>query len=249
MTDALGWRHKFGVVAPSTNTIVQPDYDDMRPDGVTNHFSRALIPNLAVSDDQSFLAMIERIRDALEPALDGVLTCEPDSIILGVSGETFWDGKTGAAAMRERFAERALGRGVVMGSEACIAALERYPEVRRLAVITPYMPSGDAQVRGFFEDWGYEVVRLRGLKCGGPVVIAHVGADELGAAVDELDGEDVDAIVQCGTNLSMVKVAAEKERQLGKPVIAINTATYWYALRQNGIEDRLDGFGSLPRDH
>jgi maleate isomerase len=25
MTDVLGWRHKFGVIAPSTNTIVEPD--------------------------------------------------------------------------------------------------------------------------------------------------------------------------------------------------------------------------------
>ena len=249
MTDALGWRHKFGVVAPSTNTIVQPDYDDMRPGGVTNHFSRALIPNVTVTDDRSFLGMIELIRDALVPAIDSVLTCEPDSIILGVSGETFWDGKTGAAAMHERFAERAQGRKVAMGSEACIAALERYPDVTRLAVITPYMPLGDEQVRGFFQDWGYEVVRLKGLRCGGPVVIAHVTADELRDTIDELDGDDVDAIVQCGTNLSMVQVAAEKERELGKLVLAINTATYWYALRQNGIEDRFDRFGSLPRDH
>jgi maleate isomerase len=31
-------------------------------------------------------------------------------------------------------------------------------------------------------------------------------------------------------------------------VLAINTATYWWALRQNGIADRVDGFGALLRD-
>ena len=92
-------------------------------------------------------------------------------------------------------------------------------------------------------------MRLKGLKCGGPVVIAHVTASELSSTIDELNGNDVDAIVQCGTNFSMVQVAAEKERELGKLVLAINTATYWYALRENGIYDRFDGFGSLPRDH
>ena len=51
--------------------------------------------------------------------------------------------------------------------------------VTRIAAITPYMPPGDDQVRGFFDDYGYEVVRLKGLKCGGPVVIAHVSAAEL----------------------------------------------------------------------
>ena len=63
----------------------------------------------------------------------------------------------------------------------------------------------------------------------------------------ELDGNgrDVDAIVQVGTNLSMVRLAAAAEMWLGKPVIAINTATYWHALRACGIKDRIEGFGRL----
>ena len=38
---------------------------------------------------------------------------------------------------------------------------------------------------------------------------------------------------------------AAAETWLGKPVIAINTATYWHALRNNGIADQMDGFGRL----
>ena len=40
-------------------------------------------------------------------------------------------------------------------------------------------------------------------------------------------------------------VAADLERELGKPVIAINLATLWHALRVNGINDQVEGFGSL----
>ena len=36
---------------------------------------------------------------------------------------------------------------------------------------------------------------------------------------------------------------------IDKPVIAINTATYWWALRQAGIEDRVAGFGRLMMEH
>ena len=61
----------------------------------------------------------------------------------------------------------------------------------------------------------------------------------------DLDGDDVDAIVQVGTNLCMARLAGEAERWLGKPVIAINTATYWHALRANGINDKVQGFGRL----
>ena len=45
MTDSLGFRQKFAVIAPSTNTSVQPEFDAMRPRGVTNHFGRIHIPN------------------------------------------------------------------------------------------------------------------------------------------------------------------------------------------------------------
>jgi len=41
MADHLGYRKKMGTLGPSTNTIVQPDFDDLRPVGVTNHTTAA----------------------------------------------------------------------------------------------------------------------------------------------------------------------------------------------------------------
>jgi maleate isomerase len=70
--------------------------------------------------------------------------------------------------------------------------------------------------------------------------------DILRATIIDMNGPgDVDAIVQVGTNLSMIRLAAAAELFLGKPVIAINTATYWHALRANGIPDHKAGFGRL----
>ena len=36
---------------------------------------------------------------------------------------------------------------------------------------------------------------------------------------------------------------------LDKPVLAINTCIYWWSLRQNDIDDKIDGFGSLLLEH
>jgi len=47
----------------------------------------------------------------------------------------------------------------------------------------------------------------------------------------------------------MVGLAAAAELWLGKPVIAVNTATYWHALRANGIQDQIEGFGRLLAQH
>ena len=61
----------------------------------------------------------------------------------------------------------------------------------------------------------------------------------------QLDGDDVDALIQVGTNVDGMRFCAAAETWLGKPVIAINTATYWHALRTVGIADQIDDFGRL----
>jgi maleate isomerase len=137
---------------------------------------------------------------------------------------------------------------VATGAEACDRALKLYG-ARRIGVITPYQPVADANVHRFFTESGYEIDRIVGLRCPTAVAISRVEEDRLREAILELDKPDVDAIVQVGTNLSMVRLADEAERWLGKPVIAINAATWWMALRANGFEDKVYGAGGLLREH
>ncbi|MGB0752130.1 MAG: maleate cis-trans isomerase family protein [Gammaproteobacteria bacterium] len=248
MTDSLGYRRKFGVLAPSTNTSVQPEFDRMRPAGVTNHFSRIYIPDNPVNNDEDFNQLMIDIRAELMNAVDRLMTCKPDYVVMGMSAETFWDGLEGSVELQRRIEERA-GVKVAMGSDACQAALRRYGDIKRIAVVTPYMPIGDENVIKFFADCGIEVVNLIGLKCESPVAIAHVTEKELRDTIIAVDGQDVEAIVQVGTNLAMGRVAGIAEFWLDKPVLAINTATYWWALRQNGIKDKVEGWGSLLLEH
>jgi maleate isomerase len=247
MTDSLGHRAKFAVLIPSTNTSVQPEFDAMRPPGVTNHISRIVIPNIALNNDADFQRLIELIAAAQDAAVDAAMSCEPDRLVLGISAETFWDGLNASRKLKADLMART-GLPVSMGAEACDAALAVWG-ARRLAIVTPYMPVGDANVRRYFEESGYTVARIKGLKCASPVAIAHVQEDALRDAVRELDGDDIDAIVQVGTNLAMARLAASAAQWIERPVLAINTAIYWHALRQHGITDRIAGYGELLERH
>lgn len=247
MPDVLGYRALMGVLGPSTNTIVEPDYYAMAPPGVTLHYSRIYIPDGRLSNDAEFVALMEQIRAHLDEAIRQVCTAEPDYLIMGMSSETFWDGREGNARFT-RHVEELAGRRVATGAAACARALETLG-VRRLGVITPYQPVGDAQVRRYFEESGYDIVALHGLRCPSAVAIAQVDEATLRAAIEQVNRPAVEAIVQVGTNLSMVRLADRAERELGKPVIAINAATFWYALRDFGIADQFAGFGCLLRDH
>ena len=248
MTDSLGWRRKFGVIAPSTNTSVQPEFEDMRARGVTNHFSRVWIPDEPVESDEDFNKLMDNIRKEMDNAVNRILTCHPDYLVMGMSSETFWGGLKTSIELKARM-EKLSGLKVGMGSDACQAALRSYGDIKRIAVLTPYWPVGDENVLKFFDDCGFEVLRLKGLKCKSPVLIAHVSEDELAKSIMELNGDDVEAVVQVGTNLAMARLAGMAEKLLQKPVIAINTATYWFALRDNGITDSIEGFGSLLTDY
>ena len=248
MPDVLGWRRKFGVIAPSTNTVVQPDYDDMRPAGVTNHYSRIITPNSTALSNESFRAGIATISDNVKAAVESVMTCEPDYLVMGMSAITFFGGRKGADAFVRQI-EETTGVGISVGSHSSAAALETYGGIKRISILSPYWPVMNAEVVRYFGDMGFTVVRDTALQCTSWTGIAAVTPAQCRDALRQIDGDDVDALVQVGTNLSMVRLAAAAELWLGKPVIAINTATYWHALRANGIHDPIAGFGRLLEKH
>lgn len=243
MTDQLGYRARIGIVIPSTNTSCQPESEMLRPPGVTNHVARISIQERPLTSDQAFLEHVTSMRDGMRGALDQVMTCQPTHIIMAVAIEAFWGGVKAADALQVELAQRA-GVGVSMGSTALARAL-RLIGAKSIALLTPHHPRGDEQVRTYLEEAGFTVKRLIGMKCASPTLIAHTPPAQIIANLRQLDGADVDALVQTGTNLAAVRLCAAAEQWLGKPVLAINAVTYWDALRRNGLSDQQPGFGHM----
>ena len=244
MTDVLGWRGLFGVLGPSTNTVVQPEFDEMRPEGVTNHYSRILTPDANAVSNDTFMNATQVIAGNVIDAVDSVMTCSPSYLVMGMSAITFYGGVSGAREFERKIEEHS-ELPISIGSHATKAALDAYGDIENIAFLTPYFPAANEQVRKYFEESGFTIVKDECLKCPKWTAIAQVPPKCLWEAMNRLNSEDVDALVQVGTNLPMARLAAEFEIEFKKPVIAINTATYWHALRANGISDKIDGFGSL----
>lgn len=244
MTDVLGHRAVFGVIGPSTNTVVQPDMEAMRPPGITNQYARIFVTDPDALSDEDFLAGTTLIAHGTLDAVRSVMTCKPDYLVMGMSAVTFYGGIAGGEAFKRQI-EDVAGIGVSIGSESLVAALRAYGGVRRVGFVSPYFPVANAEVRRYLGECGFETVRDIPLLCRCWTDIAKVPEARLETILAELDGDDVDALIQVGTNLSMVGLAARTEARLGKPVIAINSATYWHALRTNGFDDEVPGHGRL----
>lgn len=238
-------RTRIGVVIPSTNTSVESDYNDLRPENVSFHTARIFI-NTQIGSDDKAQETLRQIREGSEKAVHDVCTCQPDHLIMGMSSETFVGGLEGSRELTKKM-EKMSGLNVSTGSGATNLALEKIG-AKRIAVLTPYQPSIDAQVERYFDDLGYDMVAMKSLRCPTATEIADVTGDEILDAIVELErmaGVEFDAFVQAGTNLSSWRVADEVEERTGKPLVAINAATVWQALDQLGLDPSLPGAGSV----
>ena len=242
----IGARGRIGVIIPSTNIGVEYDCQRILPPGITWHFARFFVSQPDLSSDNMFLAFIDAIRETIPHAMRDIMTCEPSYIMMGMSAETFWGGLEGNAEFEARLRD-IVGPdiGVTSGAAALTAALDAFG-AKTVAAITPYQSVGDLQVRRFLEESGYNVTKVVGLKCDTATSIAHTPPHEvIDTILRQLDGQEVDAIVQAGTNLSGIDIFPTLEKQLGKPVIPINVATIWHALRAQGVDDKIYGRGWL----
>lgn len=233
--DLLGHRGKIGIVVPSTNTVVQPEMEAMRPAGVTNHVGRMAIPNMALGSDADFERLMALLAAAEGAAVEGVMSCAPDHLVLGLSAETFWNGIDAARAAVDALRAQ-WGVGISAASEALVGLL-RARGIHRIAILTPYQPVGDARVRAFFKASGFDVAAIEGLRCTSPVATAMVTRAQLVAALRRLAGAQPAAIVQVGTNLPLAQLACEAPGWLGLPVLASNTVLYRHALEQLAPSD------------
>jgi maleate isomerase len=239
----LAPRLLMGVVVPATNVTTEAEMDDLRPRGVINATARIANPDRAVASDADAAAVRAAMVAGLMGALDTLAPAAPGHVAIGVMVENFvGGGGAGEALLAE--AEARIGCPVTAPTQASLAALSALG-VTRVALLTPFFPAGDQAARAFLEEAGITVPRLVGLRAPGPAAIGRVTRDALRAALRELDGPDVQAILQVGTNLPFAAVAREAEAELGKPVLATNPVTYWLALRRAGIADRIAGAGRL----
>ena len=103
MPDIAGFRAKLATIVPSTNTIVEADFNHLfRIPGVTFHTGRMYIERPSLDSNDAFAALLGQVDQAFETALRDVMTCEPDYLVMGMSAPTFWGGRDGNAAFLER---------------------------------------------------------------------------------------------------------------------------------------------------
>lgn len=232
MPDRFGPRGTFAIVIPLQNSNMQPEYEAMRPDGINNQIYRF---DISAHDKAS---------DAVLRAVPGCLLCWPDMIIGGTSLEMHAWSRGQQADFRAKFAGQAQGTAIALATDATEAAL-RTVGAKRIGVLAPMSAENSASAQAYYEAAGFEVPYTTSLRVKKSEEIITVTVDQINAGFEEIDHADVDTLLHVGGALGIVAMIEDLEARFGKPVVSVNAATYWYALRRHGITDPMPGFGQL----
>ena len=230
MADTLAPRALIGVMTPAMNTVVQPELEMLRPQGITNQMQRFRLGGEAISDD-----LIEEAQKLMD--------CNPAALCIGLTTDA---GPGGVEKLARRCAELedTVGIPVLNASAADHEAL-RTVGAKKVAVVTPFNAEIDAHVKANTEAAGFEVVAIKGTCAPSLPEICETPLDDIRAVFHEVSKSDCDAILQVGTALPVVAMIEELETELNKTIIACNAAVYWQTLRKIGIDDAVPGFGKL----
>lgn len=255
--DVRSFRRKFGLLIPATNTSMEHELWGLvfgnkgrgGLDGVGLHTANVLTPRPQLATEADLMEYKRQFVGGLAAAVDQVLLAEPQYLIMGMSLEHIIGGIDEIRATMAE-AEARSGLSWATWHDAAPAALRKFG-AKRIGLLTPFDKSGNANARRMFEELGFEVVTTVGFSCANALHIAHVPDWAKEKVLRELlatQEHRLDAVVQCGTNMSFADVSERLEPVLGIPLLGINVVTFWYALRENGFSTPLAGGGRLLRE-
>jgi maleate isomerase len=252
--DVRSFKCKFGLLIPATNTTMEHELWSLvckNPGlvGVGLHTANVVTPRPKFGTPEELLAYKQQFLSGLKAATEQVLLAQPQYLIMGMSLEHIIAGLEGIRAPIAEL-EALAGLSWATWHDAALAALTKFG-ARRIGLLTPFEKTGNQNATRMFEDLGFEVVSTAGFCCDHALHVAHVPDWAKEKAILELlatADNRLDAVVQCGTNMSMIQVSERLGPFLGIPIIGINAALLWYALRENGFADSIGGAGMLLRD-
>jgi len=226
-------RH-FGVLIPSTNTTVEVECR-LLPPAYQAHVGR-----LMSSGAGPFSPSRDEDIDHQSRLLG---TARVELVILAqTSASLFADGYDDMVTTR-----MTAGAGVpAITSAQAVGRAVRALGARRIAIVSPYSDAvGERAARYFEATHGLRTVAVEGFRATDAYAIGQLGPQHARDAFARVDGPEIEAFVVPGGNFPTMSSIAAWERELGKPVVTTNQASFWAMLRAFGSADRLPAFGRL----
>jgi maleate isomerase len=230
---------RIGLLVPSSNTTVEPEFYRALPRDVTLHTARLYLTRITPEAILNMVAEMETQARLLASADVGV-------IVLGATAPSFLKGLGYDRELIQKI-RSVTGRAATTTSTALIEAI-RHVGARRVVLGSAYDDKVNGIASAFLEASGVEVLAMKGLSLVDNLVVGRLSPDTAYDLAREIHRDDADAIVLSCTNWQTMEALERIERDLGKPVISTTQASIWAALRIIGYTRPIDGYGRLLRE-
>ena len=218
-------RRRVGLLVPSSNTVMEVDFQRHLPAGTTIHTGRMYL------EETTPEAEAEMLDVHTFPAARGVATARPHVIVFGC---------TSAGALRGNDYDAELCRRIgaetsteVVSVIASVRAAIRRRGGTRVGVFTPYVDALNRKIAASLEDDGLEVAAVFGMGITENFAIAEVPPEEItDRAAAALGSTAIDLAFLSCTNLRAADAAADLESRLGTPVVTSNLAALEETVRR-----------------
>lgn len=234
MPDRFGPRGVVAIMAPQQNSNMQPEYEALRPDGISNQIYRFDISGQ------------DRVPEAMVDVMPQAKGCWPDMVLCSNSVEMRLWSVDRQITYRHALKKALPDTPIVTAGDACVAAL-RTIGAKRIGLISPMSEEYSESARGFYRAHGFEVPETTWLQVKTSDKIIGVTIEDIEAAFEKVNTDEVDTILHVGGALGIADMIDGLEERLGKPVISSTATGYWYALRMMGIDDALTHGGQITR--
>ena len=230
---------RIGLLVPSSNTTVEPEFYRALPRGITLHTARLYLTRIA---PEAILGMVED----METQAKLLASADVDVIVLGATAPSFLNGLGYDRELIQKI-EAATGRKATTTSTALVEAM-RHVGAKRVVLGSAYDERVNGIAKAFLEASGFEVTGVKGLALVDNLVVGRLSADTAYDLALEVNRDDADAIVLACTNWQTMDAIERIERETGKPVISTTQASIWAALRAVGHSEAVEGYGRLLRE-
>jgi len=233
MRDIYGNKAKIGLIVPSVNSVMEPEFNAIKPDGISIYATRLLLTEGTV---KGLKKMSEGLVDAARLIADAgvdiiVYGCTSSSFIKGIG----WDQELISTI------ERITGISATTTSTSVIRVFKQL-EISKVAVVTPYPDEVNQLEKKFFKQHGIHVVRIKGLDIIKKEDMQSTTPDTVYKLACEIDNPEAEAIFISCTGIKTITIIRKLEKKLKKFAFSSNIATMWDALNILGIHSELITF-------
>ncbi|MBM3926156.1 MAG: hypothetical protein FJ320_09290 [SAR202 cluster bacterium] len=239
---------RIGVLIPSTNQVVEPDFAAMVPKGVTYHSER-LWNDVKTPPGGGDGTYLRSMNDDIERAVRYLASANLDIIAYGCTSGTYHAGTVEYDHKVTKQIHGLCGLPAVTAVAASVEAM-KHVKARKLSVIGPY---GNYllqnKLKPLLESQGFEVIQAQGETAMQQRTHDSIIGDQepayIASYVAKLADTKADTIFLPGTAWRTLEIVDELERKLNKTVVTVNQATIWATFKKLGVLKPVKGYGRL----